>query len=97
QLSRFEDVPFVGYTLTGNELGAAIARALGQKVRLKSFAWWPFYLLKPFMPMLKGVIEMRYLWSLPQRLDGARLAEIVPEFEPIPVEKALSETFARMG
>ncbi|MEJ1990198.1 MAG: hypothetical protein P8X50_00455 [Maritimibacter sp.] len=49
------------------------------------------------MPMLNGVMEMRYLWSLPQRLDGARLQELLPEFEPIPVEKALSETFARMG
>ncbi|MEJ2019858.1 MAG: epimerase, partial [Maritimibacter sp.] len=97
QLSRFEDVPFAGYTLTGNELGAAISRALGRKVRVKPFAWWPFYLLKPFMPMLNGVMEMRYLWSLPQRLDGARLQELLPEFEPIPVEKALSETFARMG
>ncbi len=97
QLNRFEDVPFSGYTLTGRELGAAIARALGRKVRVKPLAWWQFRLLRPFMPVLKGVFEMRYLWSLPQRLDGARLKALLPEFETTPVEQALSETFARMG
>ncbi len=46
------------------------------------------------MPMLTGVFEMRYLWSLPQRLDGARLAELAPGFEPTPVEQALATALA---
>jgi hypothetical protein len=41
------------------------------------------------MPMMAGLIEMRYLWSLPQRLDGERLAELLPDFKPTPPEAAL--------
>lgn len=93
-LSAFEDVPFPGYTLSGNELAATIARATGRTVSVKPFNWGLMRLLMPFMPVLKGVFEMRYLWFLPQRLDGARLAELAPGFTPTPPEQALSQALA---
>jgi nucleoside-diphosphate-sugar epimerase len=95
-LAQFEDVPFPGYTLSGRELAGAITRATGKPVAVKPFQWGMMRLLRPFMPVLKGVFEMRYLWSLPQRLDGARLAELVPGFEPVPAEKALAQALAAM-
>jgi hypothetical protein len=51
--------------------------------------------MKPFMPMLAGLFEMRYLWSLPQRLDGSRLAELVPDFVPTPVDDAIEQSLTR--
>lgn len=89
QLADFEDVPFPGYTLSGAEMAEAIGRALGREVGVTPFGWGLLRLVKPFMPVLRGVFEMRYLWSLPQRLDGGRLAELVPSFEPTPVDEAL--------
>lgn len=89
RLAAFEDVPFEGYTLSGNELAAAIGRVLGRPVAVKPFRWGPIRALKPFMPALKGVFEMRYLWSLPHRLDGARLAELLPDFAPKSMDEAL--------
>lgn len=96
-LGQFEDVPFEGYTLSGNQLAEAIAKALGHPVAVKSFQWGMMRLMKPFMPVLDGVFEMRYLWSLPQRLDGARLAELAPGFVATPVREALRIAFARNG
>lgn len=97
RLAQYEDVPFPGYTLSGNDMAQAIGRALGHPVKVKPFQWGLIRMAKPFMPMLKGVFEMRYLWSLPHRLDGARLAELVPGFEPTPVDEALRAALARFA
>jgi len=96
-LARFEDVPFEGYTLSGTDMAAAIGRALGKPVTVKPFNWGMMHLIKPFMPVLKGVFEMRYLWSLPQRLDGARLAELAPDFKPTPIDAALRRALLGEG
>lgn len=96
-LGHFEDVPFPGYTLTGQELGATISRALNRPITVKPFPWWQIHLLKPVMPVLKGVFEMRYLWSLPQRLDGTRFDELLPDFAATPAETALAEALTAMG
>ncbi len=32
---------------------------------------------------------MRYLWNAPHGLDGARLQELLPNFTPTPVVRAL--------
>lgn len=88
-LSRFEDVPFEGYTLSGRALADAISRVMRRPIAVKRFQWGVLRLVKPFMPVLSGVFEMRYLWSLPQRLDGARFVAIAPDFVPTPLDEAL--------
>lgn len=88
-LAPVEDVPFEGYTLSGNALASTIGKALGREIGVKRFNWAMIRFLKPFMPMLRGVFEMRYLWSLPHRLDGTKLRALVPGFVPTPPEEAL--------
>ena len=94
-LTGFNDVPFEGYTLSGRDLARAIARITGREIAVKPFQWGMLRLMKPFMPMLAGLFEMRYLWSLPQRLDGSRLAELVPDFVPTPVDDAIEQSLTR--
>lgn len=89
RLAQFEDVPFEGYTLTGHALAEAIGTAIGRKVEARAFPWWQLQLLRPVMPVLKGVFEMRYLWDMPHRLDGSKLAALCPEFVPTPLTVAL--------
>jgi nucleoside-diphosphate-sugar epimerase len=95
-LPGYNDVPFEGYTLSGREMAQAIARATGREIAVKPFQWGMMRLMKPFMPVLAGVFEMRYLWSLPHRLDGARLAELLPGFTPTPVEEALKQSLMHL-
>jgi len=97
RLDRFEDVPFPGYTLSGKGLAAAISHAMGFDIALRPFNWGLMRLVRPFMPVLGGVFEMRYLWSLPHRLDGSRLAELVPDFKATRVEEALSAALAHQS
>lgn len=93
-LSRYEDVPFEGWALSGRQMADAIASALGHDVALKPMAWWPLLLLRPVMPKLGGVIEMRYLWSLPQQLDGAKLSTLAPGFRATAPEQGLRTALA---
>lgn len=90
RLSRFEDVPFPGYTLTGQELRAAIERALGRPVTLRRMNWLPLRLAAPFWPMGRKLLEMRYLWDKPHHLDPARFRQLLPEFRETSVEEALA-------
>lgn len=84
------EVLFPGYTLTGAEMATALAGVMGRAVTLRPFPWWQIRLLRPFMPALGGVLEMRYLWDLPHHLDGTRLAQLLPEFTATPVPLALT-------
>lgn len=94
ELPAFQGVAVPGYTLTGRELAAALGRAAGREVKAGRMAWWPLRLARPFMPVLNGVFEMRYLWSHSHRLDGARLDALLPGFEPTPPETALAAAIA---
>jgi len=93
-LAVFEDVPFAGYTLTGRQLAEAIGEAVGRPVRVKGFAWWMLRLMRPVMPVLGGVFEMRYLWDLPHEIDGGKLRALCPEFVPTPLPYALRTALA---
>ncbi|PQO24590.1 epimerase [Rhodobacteraceae bacterium WD3A24] len=94
-LRTFEDVPFPGYTLTGRELAAALARASGRPVRARRMAWWPLRLARPVWPLASGLLEMRYLWAMPHRLDGDRLARLLPEFRNTPLDVALASAIGQ--
>ncbi len=96
-LTGFNDVPFEGYTLSGREMARAIAGIAGREIRVKPFQWGMLRLVKPFVPMLAGIFEMRYLWSLPQRLDGTRLAELAPDFVATPLDEALKQSLSRQN
>ncbi len=90
QLNRFEDVPFPGYTVSGNELVQALEQVVGRPLKVKSMAWWAIQLASPVWKLAPHLLEMRYLWNTPHHLDGARLEELLPEFEPTGLHKALA-------
>jgi nucleoside-diphosphate-sugar epimerase len=96
-LPRVEEVLFPGYALTGRELTRLVAAASGRPLRLARFAWWQLYLARPFWRLAGGLIEMRYLWNMPHRLDGTRFAEHVPAFRATPAEEAMAEAVAALA
>ena len=89
-LSNFEDVPFPGYTLTGRDLAEHVGAVLERQIAVKRLNWLPLFVAAPFWKMGRHLLEMRYLWSKPHFLDGARFSELLPDFEATPVERALA-------
>ena len=88
-LPTFADIPFPGYTLTGRELCAAVEKAWGKPLRLKKMNWLPIQIARPFWPMAKHILEMRYQWNKPHRIDGATFNALLPDFEFTPPAQAM--------
>ena len=93
-LPAFADIPFPGYTLSGQQLAEALARVCGHPVRLKSMSWLPVILARPFWRMAACLLEMRYLWDTPHWLDGRQFAALLPDFRSTPVDAALATAIA---
>lgn len=94
ELARFQEVLFPGYTLSGDEMRAALEKVTGRAVRLKRMSWLPLQIARPVWRMARGLIEMRYLWDMPHRLDGRGFAALLPGFRATPPEAALAQAVA---
>lgn len=89
-LATFEDIPFPGYTLSGQEMCAALELVANRPMRLKTMSYLPLRLLSPFWKMGAKLVEMSYLWSMPHRLDNRKFDALLPDFRPSPIGEALS-------
>lgn len=45
------------------------------------FPWWLLGLAAPFWELAREMREMRYLYELPHRLDGATMQAVLPQFQ----------------
>ncbi|HGG05102.1 MAG TPA: epimerase [Aliiroseovarius sp.] len=93
-LGRFEDIPFAGYTLTGQQLHQLVEQASGRGIRVKRMRWLPLYLAAPFWRMGRHLLEMKYLWSKPHRLDGTRLKALLPDIQVTSPQDAVRAALA---
>lgn len=94
-LAMFEDIPFPGHAFTLFDLQAELTRALGRQPRIVRFPWWAMHLAAPVWELARELIEMRYLWSLPHSLSGARLARLLPDFRPTDLARVMRAGLAR--
>jgi nucleoside-diphosphate-sugar epimerase len=95
ELPQFADFAFPGYTVTGHDMAEALARVTGHAVRLAPMSWLPLQLARPFWRMAACLLEMRYLWDTPHRLDGAKLAALLPGFRETPLQQALAQALQK--
>lgn len=91
-LPVFCDVCYGGYTLSGQEMCAA----LPVPARLTRMNWLPLRLAAPVWPMGRCLLEMRYLWDLPHTLDNSAFDALVPDMQTTPVAQALAGAVAHV-
>lgn len=89
RLPVFADIPFAGYTLSGDQICAELARILRAPMRLKRMNWLPISLARPLWKMARHLIEMRYLWDKPHALDPKIFNALVPDFAETSYHEAL--------
>ncbi|MEM6373030.1 MAG: NAD(P)H-binding protein [Pseudomonadota bacterium] len=90
----YEEFGFAGYTLTGHALAQHVGRAVEQTMRHVGFPWAGLRLMALGSPLMREVLEMRYLWQRPHRVNGAKLTAALPGFVPTPVEEAIERAMA---
>ncbi|WP_158598078.1 NAD-dependent epimerase/dehydratase family protein [Noviherbaspirillum saxi] len=93
-LPPFEVLHYGGLACTGRELFHAMERVTGRALQLKQMPWWLLRLLSPVVPMCKAVLEMRYLWLRPHRLDETKLASLIGEVPHTSLDQVLRHCIA---
>jgi len=68
---------FRGHCASIEEMAEAIRTATGKNVTVKCFPWWFLRLGSAFSPMLRSLIEMRYLWDVEIYLSDTRLHTVL--------------------
>jgi nucleoside-diphosphate-sugar epimerase len=82
----------------GTRMVDAICRALGNPaVPIGKTPWWTMRLAAPFVPVLREVMEMKYLWEQPVRLRNDRVKAALGVEPHTPLMVAVSATLAAMG
>lgn len=88
-LGSWTDVPVPGPAVTAHALADGCARVLGRPVVARRMSWAPLRLAQPFVPFVGGMVEMRYLWDMPHRLDPAPLGLLCPGVAMTPLDQVL--------
>ncbi len=86
---------YAGLTLSGAELQAAFERVLGRPLRRAHFPWPLLRLGAPFSPLLRTLVEMRYLWQRPHQLDDARLRSLLGTLPTTPLDDVVRGALGR--
>jgi nucleoside-diphosphate-sugar epimerase len=89
ELSRFEDIPFPGHTLSAYDIKSELERITGRSLRYKRFPWWALKLTGPVWELAREMNEMRYLWETDHALSDTRLRKLLPQFQATPLSYVL--------
>ncbi|POA98986.1 hypothetical protein C2134_09005 [Chromobacterium sinusclupearum] len=106
-LSRRESLePFAVFHLGGHwdadgtQMAQAIRRALqrhGVNAKVGAFPWWLIRLIAPFNTTLREMMEMRYLWRKPVRMDNGKLLGVLGRERVTPLDEAVEATLKGLG
>jgi nucleoside-diphosphate-sugar epimerase len=99
QLGAFEVFHFGGHWLErGIEMAEATLRVAGARgARIRKFPWLALYALAPFVETFREMLEMRYLWTEPVRLDNRKLVAFLGAEPHTPLDEALRATLGGLG
>ena len=85
----------------GTQMTQAIQRAVlrrtGHQPRAGRFPWWLMRVIAPFVVTVREMLEMRYLWQTPLRLDNQRLVDTLGREPHTPLDQAVETTLADLG
>ena len=90
-LPAFDRYHFAGHALTGAEMMAATEQAVGRKLQRRGVPWTLLRAGGLFMPILREVAVMSYLWRTPHSLDGSKLTERVGPLSSTDPVKAIRQ------
>jgi nucleoside-diphosphate-sugar epimerase len=90
-LPDFDLFHFGGHWVNpGIEMAEAVRRAVGNpSLPIRPLPWTLLRLAAPFNMFLREIIEMRYLWRIPIRLDNSKLVAVIGHEPHTPLDEAV--------
>jgi nucleoside-diphosphate-sugar epimerase len=107
-LARRESLePFAAFHMAGHwdqdgtqmteSIRRIVARRTGRAPRVSAFPWWLVAVASPFVATFREMLEMRYLWRKPLRMDNARLRRVIGREPHTPLDEAVEATLLALG
>jgi nucleoside-diphosphate-sugar epimerase len=94
----FQSFHFAGqWDADGSQMIEAIRRAAGRDLKIKAFPWPLVTLLAPLVVLFREMLEMRYLWRAPLRLDNAKLLAVLGREPHTPLDEAVRTTLVQLN
>lgn len=81
----------------GMQMAEAIKRVAGGRAKIGGFPWWIVPLAAPFMPIMREIKEMRYLWKVPLRMRNSRLTAELGKEPQTPIDEAVRASLVALG
>ncbi|MBN3742264.1 MULTISPECIES: NAD-dependent epimerase/dehydratase family protein [Burkholderia] len=84
----------------GTQMAQAVQRVAqrhGARPVVRRFPWWLVWAAAPFVTTLREMLEMRYLWREPLRMDNARVTAVLGREPVTPLDTAVEATLAGLG
>jgi len=98
-LAEFDVFHFGGHWFeAGIAMAHAVQRVVGEpRPRIRRFPWALAYVLSPFVTVFREMLELRYLWQRPVRLDNAKLVAFLGTEPHTPIDAAVRSTLEGLG
>jgi nucleoside-diphosphate-sugar epimerase len=82
----------------GTQMVAAIRKAVGDpNIKVRKMPWWLLRLASPVVPLFRELLEMRYLWKEPIRMDNTTLKAALGAEPHTPLDEAVHTTLSGLG
>lgn len=95
-LGQFETFGFPGHAVTGQEFVSAIAKATGRPLKVGHINWWMMRTVGSVWKMGRELSEIGYLWQVPHRIDGTKLAAAIGDIPHTPLETAITRSLREL-
>lgn len=89
-LSGYQVFHYPGLSASAKEMHQALESITGRKLRIKALPWWLFKLIALVSPLLRSVVQMRYLWQRPHQLVSTRLENFIGPLPATSLQQALA-------
>ncbi|APW41215.1 NAD-dependent epimerase/dehydratase family protein [Rhodoferax saidenbachensis] len=101
-LEPFAAFHMAGYwDADGTQIAAAISRVVvkrgGAQPKVSAFPWWLMALIAPFVPTVRELREMRYLWTTRVEMRNANLVAVLGHEPHTPLDDAVEAALEGMG
>ena len=96
-LGPFETFGFPGHAVTGQEFVTAIAKASGRALKVGHINWWMMRTVGSIWKMGRELTDIGYLWQVPHRIDGSKLAAAIGQVPHTPLETAVTRSLRELG
>jgi nucleoside-diphosphate-sugar epimerase len=98
KLPTFDTLHFAGHWVEpGIAMAEEAARALGRATQpIRSIPWALLRLAAPFSGFVRELLDVRYLWNVPIRLDNSKLVELIGHEPHTPLDQAVRRSLVHL-